>query len=39
MTFLLTANGKIRKIDIVADIQNGRLTPHPVRFEQKRASA
>lgn len=35
----LTANGKIRKIDIVADIKNGRLTPQPVRFEQKRASA
>lgn len=35
----LTANGKIRKIDIVADIKNGRLAPQPVRFEQKRASA
>ena len=35
----LTANGKIRKIDIVADIENGRLAPQPVRFEQKRASA
>ena len=35
----LTANGKIRKIDIVADIKNGKLAPLPVRFEQKRASA
>jgi acyl-CoA synthetase len=35
----LTANGKIRKIDIVAGIKNGRLAPQPVRFEQKRASA
>jgi acyl-CoA synthetase len=35
----LTANGKIRKIDIVADIKSGRLAPQPVRFEPKRASA
>jgi acyl-CoA synthetase len=35
----LTANGKIRKIDIVAGIKNGRLEPQAVRFEQTRASA
>jgi acyl-CoA synthetase len=35
----LTANGKIRKRDIVDWIAQGRVTPVPVRFEPKRASA
>jgi len=35
----LTANGKLRKREIVDWIAQGRVTPQPVRFEGKRASA
>jgi acyl-CoA synthetase (AMP-forming)/AMP-acid ligase II len=35
----LTANGKLRKRDIVDWIAQGRVTPQPVRFQAKRASA
>ena len=35
----LTANGKLKKRDIADWIAQGRVTPQPVRFEAKRASA
>ncbi len=35
----LTPNGKLKKRDIVDWIAQGRVTPEPVRFEAKRASA
>jgi acyl-CoA synthetase len=35
----LTANGKLKKRDIADWIAQGRLTPAPVRFAAKRASA
>ena len=35
----MTASGKIRKRDIVDWIAEGRVTPQPIRFEAKRASA
>ena len=35
----LTPNGKMRKRDLVDWIAQGRVTPQPIRFEAKRASA
>ena len=35
----LTPNGKLKKRDIVDWIAQGRVTPQPVRFESKRATA
>ena len=35
----LTPNGKMLKRAIVDWIKEGRVTPEPIRFEQKRARA
>jgi acyl-CoA synthetase len=35
----LTPNGKLHKRDLVDWIAQGRVTPQPIRFEAKRASA